>query len=122
MLVRVTQGSAGAEVGINLICKALVNNNSLVFFHLLERRSNSSVELVWRRLLSVGLEDGSSGSVVLLGFLGGLSSSLVWVIWESWSIEPDSSWALTPWSLLEGDTLDGSDKKNGSREFHDLIN
>ena len=107
-------------MGINLVYRVQVNNNSLVFFHLLERRSSSSVELIWVGLLSVGLEDGSSGSVVLLRFLGGLSSSLVWVIWESWSIEPDSGWALTPWSLFEGDTLDGSDEKNGGGEFHDF--
>ena len=68
--------------------------------------------------MGVGLEDGSSGSVLLLGFLGGLSSSLVRVIWESWSIEPDSGWALTPWSLFEGDTLDGGDEEEGSGEFH----
>jgi len=89
---------------------ARVNKYSLVFFHLLERRSNSSLG-VWGRSLSIGLEDGSSSSEIFLGCLGGLSSSLVWVVWESWSIEPDSGWALTPWSLFEGDTLDGSDEE-----------
>lgn len=67
--------------GYQLIWKALVNNNSLVFFHLSERRSKHS-ELSWGRSLSIGLEDGSSGSVLLLRFLGGLSSSLVRIVWE----------------------------------------
>jgi len=69
--------------------------------------------------LSIGLEDGSSSSEIFLGCLGGLSSSLVWVVWESWSIEPDSGWALTPWSLFEGDTLDGSDEEEDSGEEDD---
>ena len=103
--------------GYQLIWKALVNNNSLVFFHLLERRSNSSLA-VRGRSLSIGLEDGSSGSVVLLGFLGGLSSSLVWVVWESWSIEPDSGWSLSPWSFFELDSLNGGDESDSEGEFH----
>ena len=72
-------------------------------------------------LLWVSLEDGSGGSVLLLGFLGGLGSSLVWIIWESWSVNPLSGWGQSPVGSvvsLEGDGGGHTNKGNDGGEFH----
>ena len=80
----------------------------------------------------------SDCSILFLFLLTCFSSSLVWIIWESWTINPDSGWSISPWfwtnwsfcnsfkssscwikSISNSNALDGNyNSSNYKCEFH----